>query len=83
MKKIFEVEDEAELIDTFIFKALRETGFDYYYDYRCEPSKNNPFHGKIDFLVYNRDKESRVPLVPILRARKEKNLLGEWEDRFN
>lgn len=34
-KKLFEVNDEAELIDTFLFQALKNTGFDYYYDYIC------------------------------------------------
>ncbi|KAL4506893.1 hypothetical protein ABPG72_001314 [Tetrahymena utriculariae] len=82
-KKIFDVKDEAELIDTFLFQALKNTGFDYYYDYICQPSNSCPFHGRIDFLIYHRDAETKVPLVPILRARKEKNSLGEWEDKFN
>lgn len=82
-KRYFEEKDEAELIDTFLFQALKNTGFDYYYDYECSPSKECPFHGRIDFLIYNRDSESKVPLVPILRARKEKNSLGEWIDKFN
>lgn len=71
------------MIDTFLFEALKSSGFDYYYDYMCAPSEACPFHGRIDFLIYNRDTESKVPFVPVLRARKEKNLLGEWRDKFN
>lgn len=28
-----------ELIDTFLFEALKGTDYDYYYDYNCEPNK--------------------------------------------
>lgn len=82
-KKLFEETDEPELIDTFLFQALKNTGFDYYYDYICQPSKDCPFHGRIDFLIYHRDSETKVPIVPVLRARKEMNSIGEQIYKFN
>lgn len=32
-------EHYSELIDTFLFEALKNTEFDYYYDYNCEPNR--------------------------------------------
>jgi hypothetical protein len=37
--KYFEEKNENELIDSFIFEALKDTNFDYYYNYDCQASK--------------------------------------------
>ena len=62
---------------------MKNTEFDYYYDYECKPSKSCPFHGTIDFLIYHRDSDSKVPFIPVIRARKEINSLGEKITKFN
>lgn len=35
----FEDKHNDELIDTFIFEALKGTDFDYYYDYECKENR--------------------------------------------
>ncbi|KAM3130359.1 hypothetical protein pb186bvf_017562 [Paramecium bursaria] len=62
--KIFEDKHQGELIDTFLFEALKQTEFDYYYDYKCNPG-SLPFYGTADFLIYH--KEKQMPIVPVLK----------------
>jgi hypothetical protein len=65
----------GELIDAQIYEALKNTGYEYYYDYECLPSKKTPFHGKVDFLIYNNNPDSKnhLPIVPVIKTKKEFN----------
>jgi hypothetical protein len=69
-------------MDTFIFEALKNTDFDYYYDYSCSASDNCLLHGKIDFLIYHKYKQ--LPLIPVIRVIKRHNVvLDMMEDHWN
>jgi len=61
-----------ELVDCILFEALRDTDFDYYYDYKCLPSKYCKFHGVADFLIYKKS-GNHVPFVPVLLVKKKYN----------
>ena len=72
----------AELIDTFVFEALRDTDYDYYYDYQANPSRMTNFHGVIDFLIYKKKKQ--FPLVAVVKSKKRwDKLLEKQVDDFN
>ena len=60
-------EDFSELIDTFLFESLKNTEFDYYYDYLCSASDAVLLHGKIDYLIYH--KHHSLPLIPVIRVK--------------
>ena len=72
-----------ELIDALIFEALKGTPYDFYYDYKCEPSKKSQFHGVVPFLIYHKSHEFHLPLIPVVKTKKVFNTLGnifteEW-----
>jgi len=72
-----------ELIDTFLHEALKETDFDYYYDYQCQPSKGNKFHGTADFLIYRKSGD-HLPFVPVFITKKVINPVMELKvDQYN
>ncbi|CAD8121245.1 unnamed protein product [Paramecium sonneborni] len=64
---IMEDQHYSELIDTFLFEALKNTDFDYYYDYKCESNPYCPFYGTVPFLIYN--KVNKYPIIPVLRSK--------------
>lgn len=61
-------QNRLELVDALLFEALENTGFDYKYDQVCEKSKGMPFHGVIDFMIYNKEENGlfNLPWVPVL-----------------
>ena len=61
-----------ELVDIFIFEALKGTQFDYYYDYRCMPSKACLFNGTIDFFIYNKE-SNHIPFIPVFISKKKRH----------
>ena len=72
----------AELVDTFVFEALRDTGYDYYYDYQAKPSRVTNFHGVIDFLIFKKDQ--KFPLVAVVKSKKNwDKLVEKFVDDFN
>jgi len=72
-----------ELVDAFLFEALKGTDYDYYYDYKCEPSKGCKFHGTVDFLIYKKTGD-HLPFVPVFITKKEMNpVLNQKLDQYN
>ena len=75
-------EKAGELVDAFIFEAIRDTDYDYYYDYQAKPSKQTNFHGVIDFLIYK--KNHQFPLVAVVKSKKRWDKMVEKDvDDFN
>lgn len=80
--KIFDEKHKSELIDTFLYHALKDTDFDYYYDYQADHSTKNKYHGNIDFLIYN--KKHKIPIIPVIKAKRMQDpLYKDYEDHFN
>jgi len=73
-------DDYKELIDAFIFEALKDTPFDYYYDYKCSASDAILLHGNIDFLIYHKAHE--LPLIPVVKVRKAYNRFLDMEEDY-
>ncbi|KRX06309.1 hypothetical protein PPERSA_06280 [Pseudocohnilembus persalinus] len=79
--RYFEEEHEKELIDTFLFQALKDTDFDYYYNYQAQ---GKLWFGNIDYLIYNKKSENQLPLIPVVRAKRYLNkVIGKYESNFN
>ena len=55
------------MIDVFLYEALKDTDYDYYYNYECKPSKSCVYHGTADFLIYN--KNNKIPIIPVITAK--------------
>ncbi len=49
---------QVALTQLILTEAIRDTTYEIAYNYKVEPTVNNPFHGLIDFLVYNNDTEA-------------------------
>ena len=47
---------------------MKDTDYDYYYNYNALSSKHNPYHGRIDYLIYNKKSENKLPLIPVIKA---------------
>lgn len=42
------------------------------------------WHGNIDYLIYNKNSESKIPLIPVVRAKRYLNKdIGKYESNFN
>ena len=67
-KKYITAEDRKELTDVFLFEALKETDFDYYYDYDCLATQACKFHGRADFLIYCKS-APHLPFIPVFFAK--------------
>ena len=77
-------ESYSELIDTLIFESLKGTEFDFYYDYKCLPSKKSEFHGVAPFLIYHKTHEFHLPLIPVIKTQRVFNKMGNiFTDEWN
>ena len=82
-KQYITQEDKRELVDVLLFEALKDTDFDYYYNYQCKATKGCKFHGKADFLIYCKS-APHVPFAPVFLTRKQKSVAtGEQQEFFN
>ncbi len=63
---------KKELVDCILYEAIRDSDFDYYYDYQCLPSKYCKFNGTADFLIYNKH-APHIPFIPVLLMKKKRN----------
>jgi hypothetical protein len=53
--------------ELLLIEAIRDTTYNYTIAYKANPIKAYPFHGIIDFLVYNSLSEyNYLPMVPVL-----------------
>ena len=81
-KKTMKPSDYSELVDTFLFESLKDTDFDYYYDYLCSASDSILLHGKIDYLIYHKKKQ--LPLIPVIKVKQVYNrYLDMYEEHWN
>ena len=72
-----------ELIDAILYEALKGTDFDYYYDYKCMPSKQCKFHGVADFMIYKKN-GNHFPLIPVFIAKKKLDpILNKKLEEYN
>jgi hypothetical protein len=60
-RKINEWENihQVALIQLVLTEAIRDTTYEIEYNYRINPTLQNPFHGLIDMLIYNNDENSK------------------------
>lgn len=47
------------LTQLILTEAIRDTTYELEYNFKIKPSLANPFHGTIDILMYNNDKEAK------------------------
>jgi len=60
-RKLDEWEDihQVALTQLILTEAVRDTTYEIEYNYPIKPTLQNPFHGIIDILIYNNDKNSK------------------------
>lgn len=60
-RKVDEWEDMhyLALVQLLLTEAVRDTTYEIAYNYKIEEDQMNPFHGLVDILIYNNDKESK------------------------
>ena len=77
-------EHNRELVEAFIQEALKgQDIYDYLVDFECKPTAVSPFHGKIDFLIYDKTNQEHYgfPLIPVMIMPERVNLNGHlmWD----
>ena len=60
-RKLDQWEDihQVALTELILTEAIRDTTYEMALNYKVNPTLQNPFHGLIDILLYNNDKESK------------------------
>ena len=54
-------------VELFVIEAIRDTTYQYKIAYIAHPMEHFPFHGVVDFLIYNNNKATNYfPFIPIL-----------------
>ena len=67
------------LTQLILIEATRDTSFDIGYNVEVQHSRNQPFHGTVDALIYQKKDESafdnpyELPIVPVLFSQGRKN----------
>jgi len=51
--------DYLALTQLIITEAIRDTTYEIYYNKEIKPSYNNPFHGNIEMLIFNKEEGSK------------------------
>lgn len=51
--------DTLALTQLVLTEAIRDTTYEITYNYKIEATKYSPFHGTIDILLYNSEKENK------------------------
>ena len=72
----FHFTESRSIVKRMVEDVVPGTGFDYLEDYYCSPSKGSKMHGKVDFVLYDRENEEinyGFPVCPVYVMKPEKN----------